>query len=179
MIILEILIMNLPSQPGSRKKGCLVMIIQRIFSFSDPNWLLFLKSRFQSHFGLCGDQFIRVFPHDRSTRRKWKKRRIWQSHSHVCRKTWQCIRPRWRTHVKRWLLMAFGVPGGVGLLWRIADEVAALRCAEKYDVLGMHSTLEFSFVLMVLCWAESVRIGRRYSENLLFTYHFFFQLICQ
>lgn len=75
-------------------------------------------------------------------------------------------------------MMAFGVPGGVGLLWRIADEVAALS-AEKYDALGMHSTLEFSFVLMVLCWAESVRIGRRYSESLLFTYHFFFQLICQ
>lgn len=44
LVYLACLIMNLPSQPGSRKKGCLGMIIQRIFNFSDPNWLPFLKS---------------------------------------------------------------------------------------------------------------------------------------
>ena len=136
LIHLACLIMNFqPSQPGRGKKGWLVRIIERICNLFDPNWFIFSQI-FESHFGLCVDQFLRVFPpHDRSTRRKWKKKRIWQSHPRVCRKTsWQFARPRWRTHVKWWFFDAsWGVlPGGVGLLWRIADEVAALRFGDAF-----------------------------------------------
>ena len=54
--------------------------------------------------------------------------------------------------------------GGVGLLWRIADEVAALRCAEKYDVLGMHSTLQIlmtSGLEFKFCFNGSLLRGKR------------------